>query len=100
MTLLDQYNDSENSEFHAKIIVAMAKKAGTELNAALPADPDYAKLVMLSRGSLGVNANQMRFVARILSANNINNNSLDADIQTVVDNNFDNLMKVFDPDVG
>lgn len=100
MTLIDQFNASEDSNFHSKIIIAMAKKMGIKLGTVVPADPDYPSVIKMARESLGVDSDKMRFAARILAANDINDGSSDAEIQAAVDANFDRLAKVFDPSVG
>jgi len=101
-TLEEQYSNSTNEFFRNKLIMALAKKLGTELNGIAPGDPDnkYGRYIMLARKALNDDQTGMTFVARIVAAFDLHNGSTDPEIQTAIDNNFDRLSKMFDNDVG
>jgi len=100
MTLLSDYTESVEPKFAAKLIMALSVKAKVELGTMVSTDPDYGCQVMMIRHILEADPDSVQQFARIFAANGINNSSSDTQIQAAVDNNWDDLCKVWDPDVS
>jgi len=99
MTLLSNYNDSKEPQFGAKLLMAIAVKAKVELATLVNTDPEYGRQINMIRTALRANPESIYEFTRIFAANGINNDSTDTQIQTAVDNNWDALSKIFDPEV-
>ena len=98
MALIDNYNLSRDGEFQARLIAALAKKVNTEVQNILKTDPKYAMYLRIGKAMLSATAKQAIFVAQSAAAANVNPTN-DTDIETFINNNFDTLAKMFDPDV-
>jgi len=99
LTLLQQYHEA-GGEFNARIVAAMAKKAHEDLLQIKPADPDYKQRARLAKAVLSAKSEDVLFAARALIAAGLTNASKDLDIVTSVNDKFQYIATLFDPDLG
>ena len=79
--------------------MALSVKAKIQLGTLTSTDPSYGQEISMIRHILEADTDSVQQFTRIFAANGINNSNTDAQIQTAVDNNWDDLAKVWDPDV-
>lgn len=99
MSLKDNFNLSRDGEFQAKLIAALAKKANQELNGLLKTDPKYEMYIRISKVMLSANPREAVFLAQSAAAHPQVDPDSDTWIQSFIDNNFEAIAKMFDPDV-
>lgn len=99
MTLLNDYNESVEPQFAAKLIMALSIKAKIELTTLVGTDPEYYMSITMIRHVLSADTSSVKQFTRIFAANGVNNDDTDVAIQAAVDANWDYLIKVFDPEV-
>ena len=101
MALLDDYTLAADENFRNKIVAAMSKKATEWLQGLDPQTPpsNYSMVLKFAKHVLSSFNNSVYFISRAFVSAGITNASDDTQIQAAVDNNFEILAYLYDPDV-
>lgn len=104
-TLLEKWNNAtgtEAPEFGARVAMALAKRAGVELDTlsgGTGTEPTYNRYIRMANYILYAGPQDLDIFVRIFAAAGMSNDSLDTDISDAVVLYWDALSLLFDPNV-
>jgi len=104
-TLLEKWNATKGdggSKFGARVAMALAKRAGVELNTlsgGTGTEPTYARYIRMSNFILDAGPKELSIFVRIFAAGGLSNASDDTDITDAVVTYWDAISLLFDPNV-
>ena len=101
-TLKEKYNNSLNKEFQARLLMALAKRAGVELDilsGGTSTEPTYNRYIRMAQYVLNSTTTGILFFSRIGAAGNLSNANTDSEISTFAVDYWDTLSLLFDPNV-
>jgi len=104
-TLLEKWNATKGDEggkFGARIAMALAKRAGVELNTlsgGTNTEPTYDRYIRMANYVLDAGPKQLNMFVRVFAAAGMSNASEDTDISDAVVTYWDAISLLFDPNV-